>query len=86
MGLAMLIKKSHHNADQQEVADIIGLENYQALIDMYGGDRLYIPKARSIVPAAELAYEIRRRRQNGYSNEQIARDLEIPAADIRKIK
>ena len=40
----------------------------------------------SIVPAAELAYEIRRRRQNGYSNEQIARDLEIPAADIRKIK
>lgn len=63
MGLAMLIKKSHLNADQQEVADIIGLENYQALIDMYGGDRLYIPKARSIVPAAELAYEIRRRRQ-----------------------
>lgn len=51
MGLAMLIKKSHLNADQQEVADIIGLENYQALIDMYGGDRLYIPKARSIVPA-----------------------------------
>lgn len=86
MGLAMLIKKSHLNADQQEVADIIGLENYQALIDMYGGDRLYIPKARSIVPAAELAYEIRRRRQNGYSNEQIAWDLEIPAADIRKIK
>ena len=78
MGLAMLIKKSHLNADQQEVADIIGMENYQALIDMYGGDRLYIPKARSIVPAAELAYEIRRRRQNGYSNEQIARDLEIP--------
>ena len=73
MGLAMLIKKSHLNADQQEVADIIGLENYQALIDMYGGDRLYIPKARSIVPAAELAYEIRRRRQNGYSNEQIGR-------------
>ena len=76
MGLAMLIKKSHLNADQQEVADIIGLENYQALIDMYGGDRLYIPKARSIVPATELAYEIRRRRQNGYSNEQIARDID----------
>ena len=31
MGLAMLVKKSHLNADQQEVADIIGLENYQAL-------------------------------------------------------
>ena len=86
MGLAMLVKKSHLNADQQEVADIIGLENYQALIDAYGGDRLYIPKARSVVPAAELACEIRRRRQNGDSNEQIARDLEIPVADIRKIK
>lgn len=86
MGLATLVKKSHLNADQQEVADIIGLENYQALIDAYGGDRLYIPKARSVVPAAELACEIRRRRQNGDSTEQIARDLEIPIADIRKIK
>lgn len=86
MGLATLVKKSHLNADQQEVADIIGLENYQALIDAYGGDRLYIPKARSVVPAAELAFEIRRRRQNGDSTEQIARDLEIPIADIRKIK
>ena len=37
MGLAMLVKKSHLNADQQEVADIIGLENYQALVDTFGG-------------------------------------------------
>ena len=86
MGLAQLVKKSHLNADQQEVADIIGLENYQALIDIFGGDRIYIPKAKSLVPPAELANEIRRRRQNGDSNDQIARDLEIPAADIRKIK
>lgn len=86
MGLAMLVKKSHLNADQQEVADIIGLENYRALIEAFGGDRLYIPKARSIVPAAELANEVRRRRQNGDSTEQIARELEMPAADIRRIK
>ena len=86
MGLAMLVKKSHLNADQQEVADIIGLENYRALIEAFGGDRLYISKARSIVPAAELANEVRRRRQNGDSVEQIARELEMPAADIRRIK
>lgn len=45
MGLAMLVKKSHLNADQQEVADIIGLENYQALVDTFGGSQIWIPKA-----------------------------------------
>ena len=86
MGLAQLVKLSHLNAEQQEVVDIIGIDNYRDLIDKYGGDRLYIPKAKSLIPVAELAYEIRHRRQNGDRNEQIAHDLEIPFADVRKVK
>ena len=86
MGLAQLVKLSHLNAEQQEVVDIIGIDNYRDLIDKYGGDRLYIPKAKSLIPVAELAYEIRLRRQNGDRNEQIAQDLEIPFADVRKVK
>ena len=86
MGLAQLVKLSHLNAEQQEVVDIIGIDNYRDLIDKYGGDRLCIPKAKSLIPVAELAYEIRLRRQNGDRNEQIAHDLEIPFADVRKVK
>ena len=86
MGLAQLVKLSHLNAEQQEVVDIIGIDNYRDLIDKYGGDRLYIPKAKSLIPVAELAYEIRLRRQNGDRNEQIAHDLEIRFADVRKVK
>ena len=86
MGLAQLVKLSHLNAEQQEVVDIIGIDNYRDLIDKYGGDRLYIPKAKSLIPVAELAYEIRLRRQNGDRNEQIAHDLKIPFADVRKVK
>lgn len=55
MGLAMLVKKSHLNADQQEVADIIGLENYQALVDTFGGSQIWIPKARSLVSSPEIS-------------------------------
>ena len=65
MGLVMLVKKSHLNADQQEVADIIGLENYLALVDTFGGSQIWIPKARSLVSSPEIATYIRSRRQNG---------------------
>lgn len=86
MGLAMLIKKSHLNADQQEVADIIGLENYQALVNTFGGSQIWIPKAKSLVSSLEIATYIRSRRQNGDSPEQIARELEMPLSEVRKIK
>lgn len=86
MGLAQLVKKSHLNPDQQEVADVIGLDNYRALVDTFGGDRIWVPKAKSLVPAAEIAEYIRSRRQNGDTVEQIARDLELPIAEVRAIK
>lgn len=84
MGLAMLVKKSHLNADQQEVADIIGLENYQALVDTFGGSQIWIPKARSLVSSPEISTYIRSRRQNGDTPEQIARELE--ASGVRDVR
>ena len=85
MGLAMLVKKSHLNADQQEVADIIGLENYQALVDTFGGSQIWIPKARSLVSSPEISTYIRSRRQNGDTPEQIARELELPVSEVRRL-
>lgn len=85
MPMSDLVMLSHLNEDQQVVVDVIGLDNYRALMDIYGGDRIWIPKARSLIPTPELADYIRRRKQKGDSNEQIARDLEITASDVRKL-
>lgn len=34
--------------DQQELADLIGMDNYQKLVDYYGGTSIYIQKKDSI--------------------------------------
>lgn len=85
MPMSDLVMLSHLNEDQQAVVDVIGMDNYRALMDIYGGDRIWILKARSLIPTPELADYIRRRKQKGDSNEQIARDLEISMSDVRKL-
>lgn len=85
MPMSDLVKLSHLNEEQQAVVDVIGMDNYRALMDIYGGDRIWIPKARSVVPTPELVDYIRRRRQKGDGFEQIARDLEITVSDVRKL-
>lgn len=85
MGLAQLVKISHLNADQQEVVDIIGLDNYRALVDTFGGSQIWIPKARSLVSQTEISTYIKSRRQSGDTVEQIARDLELPVSEVRRL-
>ena len=85
MGLAQLVKKSHLNPDQQEVADVIGLDNYRALVDTFGGSPIWIPKARSLVSSPEISEYVRSRRQQGDTPEQIARELEIPVSEVRRL-
>lgn len=85
MPMSDLVLLSHLNEEQQAVVEVIGMDNYRALMDIYGGDRIWIPKARSLIPTPELADYVRRRKQEGDSNEQIARDLETTVSDVRKL-
>ncbi|MBQ8171785.1 MAG: hypothetical protein IJZ95_07355 [Oscillospiraceae bacterium] len=85
MAMSDLVQLHHLNEEQQAVVDVIGIDNYRALMDVYGGDRLWIPKAKSLVPAPELADHVRCRKQKGDSIEQIARDLQLTASDVRKL-
>lgn len=85
MPMSDLVLLSHLNEEQQAVVEVIGMDNYRALMDIYGGDRIWIPKARSLIPTPELADHVRRRKQKGDSNEQIARDLETTVSDVRKL-
>lgn len=86
MGLAQLVRQSHLNEGQQEIVDIIGIDAYRALMEYFGGTQIWIPKPSSLVPAAEIATEIRARRQRGDSPLQIARELELPLAEIKKVR
>lgn len=86
MGLAQLVRQSHLNEGQQEIVDIIGIDAYRALMEYYGGTQIWIPKPSSLVPAAEIATEIRARRQRGDSPLQIARELELPLAEVKKVR
>ena len=85
MGLERLVLLSHLNTDQQEVVDIIGMENYKSLINVYGGSPIWIPKARSLVPTPEIAHYIKTRIQKGDLPGQIAHDLEMPVAEVRRL-
>ena len=85
MGLERLVLLSHLNADQQDVVDIIGMDNYKALISTYGGSPIWIPKARSLVPTPEIIHYIKMRIQNGDLPGQIAHDLEMAVSEVRRL-
>ncbi len=85
MAMSDLVLLCHLNEEQQAVVDIIGMDNYRSLMDVYGGDRIWIPKARSLIPTPELVDYIRRRKQNGDTAEHIAHDLQITVSDVRKL-
>lgn len=85
MGLSKLIKGSSLNPDQQEVADIIGFDKYCKLIDVFGGSPLWIPKARSLVPAKEISEYVRERQLNGCTTDQISKELELSSSDVRRL-
>ncbi len=85
MGLEQLVKLSHLNAEQQEVVEIIGIDNYRELINIFGGSPIWIPKAKSLVPTPEIIHYIKTRIQNGDLPKQIAHDLEMPVSEVRRL-
>lgn len=85
MGLSKLIKESSLNLDQREVSDTIGFDKYCLLIDAFGGSPVWIPKARSLVPAKDISEYIRERRLNGCTTEQISKELELTSSDVRRL-
>lgn len=76
-----------HNEDlsdeQRKVAELIGTDNYERLIEMYGGTWLYIPKTDAFERAA------RNRRIlddfDGYNFKQLARKYSLTEVQIRTI-
>lgn len=85
MPMSDLVQLHHLNADQRDIADIIGIENYRALINMFGGSGIWISKAQSLIPKAEWTAKILEMRENGYTIDQISRALELPSSTVANV-
>ena len=69
--------------EQQEVAEVIGLENYKQLIARYGGTSIYIPKA-------DRKERMKRNEQiritfDGYNFRELAQKFGLTEVTIRSI-
>lgn len=69
--------------EKQEVARLIGLENYRKLMEAYGGVYLYIPKTDRM-KRTERNEKIRGE-FNGYNYRELAQKYELTEVTIRSI-
>lgn len=77
------IKESDLDEDQRQLAELIGLDNYQKLIKTYGGTPIYIPKADAFIRASRN--EQIKADFNGYNFRQLAFKYNLTEVQIRSI-
>lgn len=69
--------------ERQQVARLIGLDNFKKLMEVYGGVYLYIPKADKL-ERIERNEQIRAE-FNGYNFRELARKYDLTEVSIRSI-
>ena len=68
---------------QRDVADLIGLDNYRKLVNVYAGELIYIPKADSfdrLVRNQKIVDEF-----DGSNTAELARKYHLTPVTIRRI-
>lgn len=69
--------------ERQQVAELIGLDNFKKLMEIYGGVYLYIPKADKL-ERMERNERIRAE-FNGYNFRELAQKYDLTEVSIRSI-
>ena len=69
--------------EQQQIADVIGLESYKKLVSVFAGISVYIPKLDSIAISARNRRI--RKEFNGFNYSQLAQKYKISERHIRRI-
>ncbi len=77
------VKLEDLDQDQQQVAELIGLENYKKLMNVYGGMSVYIPKADRL-ERMEQNDKIRAE-FDGYNFRELAQKYGLTEVSIRSI-
>lgn len=70
-------------AQQREVADLIGMDNYEKLMESYGGDVIYIP-TKDVFAREERNARIREE-FNGFNYKELALKYGLTTIWIRSI-
>lgn len=68
---------------QKQLAEIIGIENYLKLVDIYGGTSIYIKKPDGFLRASRN--EQIKEEFNGYNYRQLATKYDLSEVQIRSI-
>lgn len=71
------------DADQQQLAELIGLDKYRNLIKIYGGTSIYVPKPDSFV--ANARNELIKQEFTGYNFKELAKKYGLTEVWIRSI-
>lgn len=77
------IRREDLTEAQRDVADLIGIENYRKLVDIYAGELIYIPKADSfdrLVRNQKIVDEF-----DGTNTGELARRYNLTPVTIRRI-
>lgn len=77
------VRRDDLTQSQRDVADLIGLENYRKLVDMYAGELIYIPKPDSfdrLVRNQKIVDEF-----DGNNVGELARKYRLTPVTIRRI-
>ena len=77
------IDQLHDDKSQLELAEVIGLDAYKKLVAYYGGSRVYVQKASSILKEVR-DHEIRKK-FNGWNYRHLAIEYGLSEATIRDI-
>lgn len=78
-----LITLEDLDGDQRQMADLIGLDAYKALVRAYGGTTIYVPKA-STLTITDRNDRIREE-YNGYNMAELAIKWDLSTSSIRDI-
>lgn len=81
--LINMITLDELDEEQRQIAECIGIENYQKLIKEFAGGALYIPKAETVT--LERRNQLIKQKFNGYNYRELSLLFGLSSISIRRI-
>ncbi len=83
MRLIDTLQECDLEGEAKEISDLIGFENFKKLVETYGGNELYIPKADTLTK--DTRNEKIKEEYNGENTFELSQKWGLSATTIRRI-
>lgn len=83
MELLEVIKSEHLAPEQKELADLIGMDAYRKMMDIYGGEKIYIPKTEAIIKKHKN--ELIKAVFDGTNHQEIRKEFGVTMRELDRI-